>query len=566
MSDQELKTWIPKMGDRLALKQFCIFCKKQEECVPDKKKGLMDTLRKKLKLKTNKRPKLQNSSPDESEEEILPQLGRKEKLMGNKNALKAKRKIELGWQHNDGKGYVEVRTKQGGGTRKFSVSKDAVKNDILEEAKARFFPDGLSTKGRIENFDLDIRKNYQGDLIEENVTVEEYYKLTGFALLRFYMFSTTKEPDGDNVAKSHAEDNQLAINVEENDLPTEETHDTEEEAPKEEPEVQAQAMYIPDQDTNLTCLSDWNATFPDIGSVCSTGDSSVLSEVIISGGDLFSHPEALDDTIPNTVTSVILNRGHVLEQLEDFFMSNDIDIRSTRLHVQMVLPSGETEVAEDSGGVLRDSLSEYWESFYLRRTIGNRLKVPALTHAVDGKRWEAVGKIILIGYYYEKYFPNQLSAAFLEYTAKGDIINPDDLLQDFLQYLPDTDSKTVASSLEDFDATDQDDLLDFLDDYGVKTKPNQKNIREIIIDLAHNQIIQKPTYIADHMRPHIMALLPLMDKTFSELNNLLTPSYKSVWASIKFNGQSDVANILKSYLKELSRDMLQRFLRFCTGK
>ena len=563
MSDQELKTWIPKMGDRLALKQFS---KKQEECVPDKKKSLMDTLRKKLKLKTNKRPKLQNSSPDESEEEILPQLGRKEKLMGNKNALKAKRKIELGWQHNDGKGYVEVRTKQGGGTRKFSVSKDAVKNDILEEAKARFFPDGLSTKGRIENFDLDIRKNYQGDLIEENVTVEEYYKLTGLPLLRFYMFSTTKEPDGDIVAKSHAEDNQLAINVEENDLPTEETHDTEEEAPEEEPEVQAQAMYIPDQDTNLTSLSDWNATFPCIGSVCSTGDSSVLSEVIISGGDLFSHPEALDDTIPNTVTSVILNRGHVLEQLEDFFMSNDFDMRSTRLHVQMVLPSGETEVAEDSGGVLRDCLSEYWESFYLRRTIGNRLKVPALTHAVDGKRWESVGKIILIGYYYEKYFPNQLSAAFLEYTAKGDIINPDDLLKEFLQYLPDTDSKTVASSLEDFEATDQDDLLDFLDDYGVKTKPNQKNIREIITDLAHNQIIQKPTYIADNMRPYIMALLPLMDKTFSELNSLLTPTYKSVWGSIKFNGQSDVANILKSYLKELSRDMLERFLRFCTGK
>ena len=563
MSDQELKTWIPKMGDRLALKQFS---KKQEECVPDKKKSLMDTLRKKLKLKTNKRPKLQNSSPDESEEEILPQLGRKEKLMGNKNALKAKRKIELGWQHNDGKGYVEVRTKQGGGTRKFSVSKDAVKNDMLEEAKARFFPDGLSTKGRIENFDLDIRKNYQGDLIEENITVEEYYKLTGLPLLRFYMFSTTKEPDGDIVAKSHAEDNQLAINVEENDLPTEETHDTEEEAPEEEPEVQAQAMYIPDQDTNLTSLSDWNGTFPDIGSVCSTGDSSVLSEVIISGGDLFSHPEALDDTIPNTVTSVILNRGHVLEQLEDFFMSNDFDMRSTRLHVQMVLPSGETEVAEDIGSVLRDCLSEYCESFYLRRTIGNRLKVPALTHAVDGKRWESVGKIILIGYYYEKYFPNQLSAAFLEYTAKGDIINPDDLLKEFLQYLPDTDSKTVASSLEDFEATDQDDLLDFLDDYGVKTKPNQKNIREIITDLAHNQIIQKPTYIADNMRPYIMALLPLMDKTFSELNSLLTPTYKSVWGSIKFNGQSDVANILKSYLKELSRDMLERFLRFCTGK
>ena len=74
---------------------------------------------------------------------------------------------------------------------------------------------------------------------------------------------------------------------------------------------------------------------------------------------------------------------------------------------------------------------------------------------------------------------------------RGD--NCDDLLKELLQYLPGTNF-----SLQDFVSVDEEEILDFLDDYGAKMKPKQ-NIREIMIDLAHNQII---SHIADNMRPY----------------------------------------------------------------
>ncbi len=34
------------------------------------------------------------------------------------------RKVEIGWMHYDGQGFVQMRAKKGGGTRKLSVPKD----------------------------------------------------------------------------------------------------------------------------------------------------------------------------------------------------------------------------------------------------------------------------------------------------------------------------------------------------------------------------------------------------------------------------------------------------------
>ena len=67
----------------------------------------------------------------------------------------------------------------------------------------------------------------------------------------------------------------------------------------------------------------------------------------------------------------------------------------------------------------------------------------------------------------KKYFPNQL----LPHTSwimqpRGD--NCDDLLKELLQYLPGTNF-----SLQDFVAVDEEEILDFLDDYGAKMKPKK---------------------------------------------------------------------------------------------
>lgn len=95
----------------------------------------------------------------------------------------------------------------------------------------------------------------------------------------------------------------------------------------------------------------------------------------------------LNETLQNEFVVLKLHRGHVLNELEDFFMQNDFKMRHQTLQIKMILPNGETESAEDSGGVLRDCLSEYWNSFYTERTTENKLKVPVLLHTVNGSRW-----------------------------------------------------------------------------------------------------------------------------------------------------------------------------------
>ena len=209
-----------------------------------------------------------------------------------------------------------------------------------------------------------------------------------------------------------------------------------------------------------TCTSPADDTDPVIQTVIEQSvayfeGNTFDSEVIFSGADTNTDClSQIDTTLPITTLILRLHRGHVMEELEIFFMYNDFEMLQQNLQIQMVLPNGETELGEDNGGILRDCLTEYWESFYMKRTLRHTLKVPALPHSVDGKRWEAVGKIMLVGYYYEKYFPTQIASCFLDYTADGDIVPKDLLLQQYLKFLPEIDSKLVANALDDFENVD----------------------------------------------------------------------------------------------------------------
>ena len=95
-------------------------------------------------------------------------------------------------------------------------------------------------------------------------------------------------------------------------------------------------------------------------------------------------------------------------------------MKSNTLAAKVISPNGEMEQAEDSGVVLPDVLSEYWTTFYETKTTGRDLKVPVLSHSVDGMRWRASSKILYVAYYLEDYFLMKLAASFLEYVVGGD--------------------------------------------------------------------------------------------------------------------------------------------------
>ncbi|KAL0970397.1 hypothetical protein UPYG_G00241390 [Umbra pygmaea] len=109
-------------------------------------------------------------------------------LLGNTNARKKQRIIELGWMDFSEKDqeYKQVRTANGGGTRHLNVDKQKTVEDIKVMAEAIFFPNGISRKEtRLEDYQSDIQWKYCQ--VNNSSTVDELYEETKVGCLRLYL-------------------------------------------------------------------------------------------------------------------------------------------------------------------------------------------------------------------------------------------------------------------------------------------------------------------------------------------------------------------------------------------
>nr|XP_054594315.1 uncharacterized protein LOC129161848 [Nothobranchius furzeri] len=179
MDDNSLATYIPIYGDRIATRRFCSeYQRKGERDV--QRQTLLQKLRRKMGID-------KNQEESDQEESYSTRKHSKAYLRNNKLAVRKTRKVELGWIH-EGK---QQRKKNGGGTRRVDVPKEAKKSDILSIAKELFFPNGQSKKGKLEDFTCNILDYQEDDILEEDMTVGELYSLLKMGILRFYL--CTKE-------------------------------------------------------------------------------------------------------------------------------------------------------------------------------------------------------------------------------------------------------------------------------------------------------------------------------------------------------------------------------------
>jgi hypothetical protein len=131
----------------------------------------------------------------------------KEKRSGSENtdqpkkkvvARKTTRKVEMGWVH-EGR---QVRKKLGGGTRKFDIHRNACKNELLEYAKTLFFPEGVSSKGKLEDFQFDIL-DFKQTPLPNDITIENCYEIIKMGIVTFYLHTQkhTSESTIDNTVQ-----------------------------------------------------------------------------------------------------------------------------------------------------------------------------------------------------------------------------------------------------------------------------------------------------------------------------------------------------------------------------
>lgn len=179
------------LGDLHATKRFCSDALKKH-----KQKARCTSLIQKWKRKTKAAMKLKTDKSDSttgSDDDGQPDR-RRIKLVVNQNASKMERKIELGWFDYDFKSmeYHQVKTLiKGGGTRGVSGLKTWKPKDILEHGEKIFFPKGVSRRGKLSDFNFELR-DFSAQAIPSESTVGDMYESTVVKMLRYYIFTKRK--------------------------------------------------------------------------------------------------------------------------------------------------------------------------------------------------------------------------------------------------------------------------------------------------------------------------------------------------------------------------------------
>ncbi|XP_013401622.1 uncharacterized protein LOC106167385 [Lingula anatina] len=137
MTDEQIEEYVPTFGDRIAQSTLVgEQCEEGEETSTQssqsKEEGILERLQEEFRQKFLKEKK----------------SSRYESLHGNQNAKKNIRRIELGWLHKEwGKGFTQVKSQNGGGTRHLTIPCDMKMKDLKQVAMDLFFEHGQSGKG-----------------------------------------------------------------------------------------------------------------------------------------------------------------------------------------------------------------------------------------------------------------------------------------------------------------------------------------------------------------------------------------------------------------------------------
>ncbi|RMX59129.1 hypothetical protein pdam_00009813 [Pocillopora damicornis] len=132
-----------------------------------------------------------------------------------------------------------------------------------------------------------------------------------------------------------------------------------------------------------------------------------------------------------------------------------------------------------TSGVFHDALSAFWNSFNDLCTNGKDERVPVIRHDLQVAEWEAIARITVKGKAFTTAF------LFAEEAVKEYL-----LLESFLAYLS-------SDERELLDKAQENEWLDFLERFNWETVPKTKQVKDVVLEIAHKEFIQTPRYIVD---------------------------------------------------------------------
>ncbi|XP_031334066.1 G2/M phase-specific E3 ubiquitin-protein ligase-like [Photinus pyralis] len=176
MTFEQLEKYIPKIGDQIAVTNFC---RRHHWTSPSCSTKTLSLIQK-IKRSYNGEEDNTNNQAGSSE-------GRK---ATPGRPYQEERTVKLGWKMN-GK---LVRDINGGGVRNIKVKKTLTKVELLQEAINLFFPNGICKYGKLDEFKYDL-VDYQENHFDENISIGEIFKVAKLTTLRFYLATNKILPE-----------------------------------------------------------------------------------------------------------------------------------------------------------------------------------------------------------------------------------------------------------------------------------------------------------------------------------------------------------------------------------
>ena len=213
-------------------------------------------------------------------------------------------------------------------------------------------------------------------------------------------------------------------------------------------------------------------------------------------------------------------------------------------------------------------------SLFAATSIGDREKVPCIRHDFQKSEWMAIARALVFGFKKVDYFPIGLSKAFVGSCLFGEeSIDVDYLLSSFRLYVSGEEREAFDRILRGTFKNDDDEILDFLGNYKTFKMPTKENVHGILAELAHQELIQRPRYIAQCWAPVLSQLKDHVE--FSSCESLAKfyqenmPTAKKVVKIIESRPTNDAEtqclDFLRKFIRSLDTPALGTFLKFTTG-
>ena len=268
-----------------------------------------------------------------------------------------------------------------------------------------------------------------------------------------------------------------------------------------------------------------------------------------------------------------MNRDNVLKNMIREFL--DDGIMNHNIEVVFIDQQGEVEKGRGAG-LLREALSAFWHEYFMSLSVGAEAKVPLIQHDYQKAQWESVTRVLVVGFIQANYFPISMSLAFFASSRFGEeSVSSQVFIESFHKYVSKDECETLqkCNDSNEYDPGNDGDVLDFLSSYKCYRVPTKEAMPNIILELAHQEIIQKPKYIANAWSPiiaHLKSYAQFMNvESLKEMHSSKKPTAKKIIELLNSTPSSDAErqcfDHLKRFIKSLDDNLLCILLQFISG-